>query len=476
MGLSKLFRSVRVRLTLWYMLLLTAALVAFSVGLYVTLSLALYDNLDDLLSSSAALLSNTLETDGQESLISGPEQARLWNDPKRGEHFWRVVTPSGHTVAQSGVAETGSPPLDPATVERALAGHRMIQTLSWTGGETMRVVTGPVVRGNQVIGVVQIGFSTEDIRDILRALRWILVTAVPATLALASFGGMFLAQRALRPVDRITRAAQDISAHDLSRRLDLDLPDDELGRLARAFNDMIARLDDAFRRQRRFTADASHELRTPLTVIKGNLSLALNRPRSTDYYRQVLTEVDQEVNQMHRLVERLLTLARADVEGVTLDRQRVDLSVLLTDLVEQMRPLADMKGLSLTAQIAPDLAIIADPDALTQAVLNLLDNAIKYTQSSGQVCLVARFAELNGHEMQIVISDSGPGIPAEHLPHVFERFYRVDRARSRELGGTGLGLSIARDLIRAHGGEITVDSVSGEGSIFTIHLPLRKAA
>jgi heavy metal sensor kinase len=468
-----LFRPFRIRLTLWYMLILATVLVMFSGGLYTALSLALYNSMDEVLDSSAELLFNALETNAQGRLVARPGQASQWNDAK-GEHFWRVIAPSGQVIDQLGVAEMGDPPLDLAALERALAGRETIQTISGTGN-AMRVFTGPVVRGGQIVGVVQLGFSTDDIRHILSALRFILVVAVPASLALASLGGLFLANRALRPVDRITRTAQSISAHDLSRRLDLDLPDDELGRLAGAFNDMIARLDDAFRQQRRFTADASHELRTPLTVIKGNLSLALNRSRSSDYYRQVLTAVDQEVDQMRRLVERLLTLARADAEGVALNRQRVDLSALLTDLVGQMRPLADAKGLSFTAQIAPDVATIADADALTQAVLNLLDNAIKYTLSSGQVCLVACYTELNSHEMQIIISDSGPGIPAEHLAHIFERFYRVDRARSRELGGAGLGLSIARDLIRAHGGDITVHSISGEGSIFTIHLPLGQA-
>jgi len=333
----------------------------------------------------------------------------------------------------------------------------------------VRVFTGPLVREGQIAAVVQLGFSTGDIRDILNVLRWILIVAVPAVLGLASLGGLFLAGRALRPVDRITRAAQSISAHDLSRRLELDLPPDELGRLAGAFNDMIARLDDAFCQQRRFTADASHELRTPLTVIKGNLSLALNRPRTAGYYRRVLAEVDQEVDHMRRLVDRLLTLARTDAQAVALDRQWVDLSALLAGLAEQVRPLLDAKGLSLALEIAPGLHLEGDPDTLAEAVLNLLDNAIRYTPEGG-IGLRARYAGLNGSEVQVAVSDSGPGVPAEHLPHIFDRFYRVDRARSRDSGGAGLGLAIARELIRAHDGEITVDSVPGGGTVFTVHL------
>jgi heavy metal sensor kinase len=320
--------------------------------------------------------------------------------------------------------------------------------------------------------VVQEGLSLDDVQQTLAAFRWTLALALPVTLALASVVGLFLASRALRPVDQITRAAQSISAQDLSRRLNLDLPDDELGRLARTFDAMIARLDEAFRRQRRFTADASHELRTPLTIIKGDLSLALARPRDADYYRQVLAEADEEVDHMSHLVERLLALARADAEGLPLHRQMVNLSDLLADLIEQTRPLAEAKGLPLTAQIAPGLIANVDPDAVTQVVLNLLENAIKYTPS-GRVRLSAHLAGPDKREIRIAISDSGSGIPAEHLPHIFDRFYRVDRARSRELGGVGLGLSIARELARAHGGDVTVHSVSGEGSTFAVHLPLR---
>ena len=212
----------------------------------------------------------------------------MWVNPQEGEQFWRVIAPSGETAAQLGVTEMGNPSLDRTAVEGALAGRETIQTVSGTG-HTIRILTGPVVREGQVVGVVQLGFSTRDIRQILSALRLILVIAIFASLALASLGGLFLAGRVLRPVDRITRTAQSISAHDLSQRLDLDRPDDELGKLASAFNDMIARLDEAFHRQRRFTADASHELRTPLTVIKGNLSLALNRSRSRDNDRHVRT-------------------------------------------------------------------------------------------------------------------------------------------------------------------------------------------
>lgn len=331
-------------------------------------------------------------------------------------------------------------------------------------------ITTPLIANERKLGSINVKLSLFPLDKKLKAIRWTILGASAVAALLIMIGLGFLIDRALRPVDQIARAAQSISAHDLSQRLNLDLPDDEFGRLARTFDAMIARLDDAFRRQRHFTADASHELRTPLTIIKGVLSLALARPRDAGYYSQVLSEIDKEVDHMRRLVERLLTLARADAEGLTLHRQTVNLGVLLDDLVGHIRPSASAKGLTLTAQLAPDLTVSADPDAITQAVLNLLDNAIKYT-SSGQVRLSA-CANSDMDQIRISISDSGPGISAEHLPYIFDRFYRVDRARSREMGGAGLGLPIARELVRAHGGDVTVHSTPGEGSTFTIHLPL----
>lgn len=460
---------IRVRLTLWYVLLLAVVLALFGGTLYAALRITLYNGMDDVLVNGAILAINSLQVDAQGHLSAGPEQPLAWSDPRQGQHFWRVVDRSGHIVAQAGVQDLGDLPVDPTVIAQAMAGREVFQTIR-VKNQPIRVYTAPAIHGGQTVGVVQQGLAMDDSLQILAAFRWILLVAVPLTLALASGGGLFLASRALHPVERITQAAQSITAHDLSQRLNLDLPDDELGRLARTFDAMIARLDEAFHRQRRFTADASHELRTPLTIIKGDLSLALTRSRDADYYHRVLVEVDEEVDQMGRLVDRLLALARADAEGVAIQRQTTDLSALLTDLVEQTRPLAEAKGLELVAQIAPGLTASVDPDAVTQVVLNLLDNAIKYTPS-GRVRLNAHRAA-SDDEVRIAVSDSGPGIPAEHLPHIFDRFYRVDRARSRELGGAGLGLAIARELVAAHGGVLTVHSVPGEGSTFTVHLPV----
>ncbi len=242
------------------------------------------------------------------------------------------------------------------------------------------------------------------------------------------------------------------------------MPDDEVGRLARTFDDMIARLDEAFRRQRQFTADASHELRTPLTAIKGQTEVALQRDRDPEEYRDVLRTVNSEVDRMTRLVGSLLTMARADARQIPMNKQEVALGELVADAVEQVRPAANEKGISITLQGPDDTHLTADQDLLLQLVLNLLDNAVKYTPSGGVITVSWR---QDRSDAVVEVSDNGPGIAAEHLPHVFDRFYRVDAARTRAEGGSGLGLSICQWIAEAHGGSIACDSALGAGSTFT---------
>jgi heavy metal sensor kinase len=297
----------------------------------------------------------------------------------------------------------------------------------------------------------------------------ILGIAYPVTLAVASLGGIFLAGRALSPIDRLTRLARRISAEDLSQRLDLRLPDDEVGRLARTFDEMIARLEDAFQRQRQFTADASHELRTPLTAIKGQAEVALSRPRDAVAYREVLQAVNEEVDRLIRMVGSLLTLARADAGQISIASEPVSLGDLVDAAVEQVHPMAEKHSLGLRVVSGPSVVLQADEDLLLQLLLNLLDNAIKCTPSGGQVTVGWR---VNDREIELQVRDTGVGIGPEHLPHIFDRFYRADKARSRAEGGAGLGLSISRWIAEAHGGSISVWSEPGQGTTFTVTIPL----
>ncbi|MEX0682140.1 MAG: ATP-binding protein [Dehalococcoidia bacterium] len=456
-----LFRSLRVRLTLWYVLLLALTLAVFSAGVYLALRESLYSNLDDSLGNRVAITSG-LVTDGGQLNVDNLD---IPGDPE-GEEFARIFDASGDVVFDNS-ADPFSPPVKPNAVADALGGRTNTRHAA-VGDVNLEIKVAPLRSDGEIIGAAEVGLSDDDARDALASLLLIIAIAYPIGLIVTSAGGMFLASRALSPIDRVTRAARRISAEDLSQRLDLRLPDDEVGRLASTFDDMIARLDEAFRRQRQFTADASHELRTPLTAIKGTSEVALQRDRDPEEYREALTVVNAQVDRMIRLVASLLTLARADARSIPITRDPLDVARLVTDAADQIRPAAGAKGVTVKVAPGESMRMTADQDLLLQLLLNLLDNAVKYTPSGGSVEASWRGA---GSQAEIAIKDTGPGIAAEHIPHIFDRFYRADKARARADGGAGLGLSISRWIAEAHRGTITVTS-DPTGSTFTVRIPL----
>ena len=461
-------RSLRLRLTLWYVLLLAIILAAFSAGIYLTLRHSLYANLDDSIQNRANVLLDIIRYEEGRPTLAGLVSSA---DPNAGEHFVRVFDPLGAITFENSAA-AGDVPIDSRAVEGALRDKTTTRRVT-VDGETMRVRTLPIERDDGIGGVLEVGLSEDDMSETLRTLLLILAIAYPVTLAVASFGGVFLAGRALSPIDNVTRMAHRISAEDLGQRLNLRLPDDEVGRLAHTFDEMIARLDEAFRRQRQFTADASHELRTPLTAIKGQVEVALSRPRRASTYRQVLQGVNEEVDRLIRMVGSLLTLARADAGQIPITSESVSLGELIAAAVEQVRPVARQRDLEVRVEPGPDVTLQADEDLLLQLLLNLLDNAIKYTPAGGRVT-VGWGADRE--QAQLWVRDTGIGIADKYLPHIFDRFYRVDKARSRTEGGVGLGLSICRWIAEAHDGSISVQSVPGQGTTFTVRLPRNSQA
>lgn len=457
-------RSIRLRLTLWYVLLLAIILAGFSAGVYLTLRHSLYANLDNSLEIRANDLLAVVQFEGVAPTLPAGISAGV---PESGEQFARVYDASGRlTFDNSG--EAGAVPVDEEAVRRAPSGVAATREIS-LDGDPFRVRIVPIEQDGRPVGALEVGRAADDVYDTLKTLLLVLAIAYPVTLVVASLGGIFLAGRALSPIDELTRLARRISAADLSQRLDLRLPDDEVGRLARTFDEMIARLEEAFHRQRQFTADASHELRTPLTAIKGQVEVALTRPREQAAYQEVLHSVNEEIDRLIRLVGSLLTLTRADAGQVPITLESNDLDELVGAAVEQVRPVAGQRGLDLSVVPGPSVTLKADQDLLLQLLLNLLDNAIKYTPAGGRV--IAGWGT-NGKQAELWVRDTGVGISPEHLPRIFDRFYRVDKARSRSDGGAGLGLSICRWIAEAHGGSISVESVPGQGSAFTVRLPL----
>jgi heavy metal sensor kinase len=289
------------------------------------------------------------------------------------------------------------------------------------------------------------------------------------TLAVALGGGLWLADRAMRPVHTITRAARSISETDLNRRLNMKSKD-ELGELANTFDDMLARLQAAFERQRQFVADASHELRTPLTIVNLESSRALAAKRTTDEYQRALGVIRSENEFMSHLVSDLLTLARMDSGQMAMEKTRLDLSDLALEAVERLSPLAERKNVRLETGDLPEVNLQGDRRYLLQMLNNLIENGIKYTGGEEKRVRVETGLEIDSAWVRV--SDTGQGIPPEHLPHLFDRFYRVDKARSRDedesQGGNGLGLSIVNWIAQAHDGEVRVESTQGMGTTFEV--------
>jgi heavy metal sensor kinase len=457
--------SIKFRFTIWYLLVLAILLTALSAGVYFYFSRSLYRNLDNSLELRSTQLRSIPAI--LESIRQGEFQEEL-------EEIVILYFYSGTQLVE--VSTRGiSIPLSREFISQAIAGKSLFATVHTAEGEGLRFLAVPVnlsmagpPPGIQPATLV-IARSTKQIDQALAGLVRTLIIAVPLTLALAAGGGIFLARRALKPVDKIARTAQEIGESDLSRRINVNTKD-ELGRLAATLNDMIGRLDKAFQRQKQFTSDASHDLRTPLAVIEAESTLALQKERQSSDYRRSLETISQESKQMSFLIDQLLTLARADGGKEQWNFTEVNLGKLISNLSTDGEVLCQEKGLSFQLGQTQDLVVKGDEARLRELFMNLSDNAIRYTPAPGTVSISCR---REGQLAVVAITDTGIGIPAEDIPFIFERFYRVDKSRSRADGGSGLGLAICRHIAEVHAGKIEVASQAERGSTFSVWLPLQ---
>jgi heavy metal sensor kinase len=451
---------VRLRLTAWYVLLLGLTLVLFSFYLHLRLEHSLAAQMDDALQVAASqALALVGEDQGHPAFATTDAAQTVIRRLIQAGFAGRLTAPDG--TVWDGLGDAQHVPAGPPPVP------------GWTSveveGTDWRVYSQPLeAPDGRPIGWLQVARSLAPSEQASESLFVQIMLSLPLVVVLAAVVGYFLAGRALRPIDRITRTAQAMSAQDLTQRIEYEGPDDEVGRLARTFDQMLDRLQAAFERERRFTADASHELRTPLTVIKGRIDVTVSRPRTVQEYTHTLYDVARETNRLIRLTNDLLFLTRLGQRSPSMQLQPVDLRDLLSAIVDQVRPLAEAKALELVEEVAPGLRLTGDPDHLIRLFLNILDNAIKYTPAGGRVTM--RAVE-ESTTVRVTVRDTGPGIPPQHLPHLFERFYRVEADRSRETGGTGLGLAVAAEIARGHGGTLEVQSTVGQGTTCLIHLP-----
>ena len=460
-AVADFFRRIRVRLTVWYVFLLAIVLVLFSLVLFFSLKGSLLGEVDRGLRNSAGQVVSGLDWEDSHLIVMESENSQDVLTKMAAQGFLVVLSENNGRVLQS----TGPYSEVIGNKPTLVSGYRTLKTPK--GDWRVYTVKISVPHKGQQLAL-RVGESLSRTESALSTLLVLELVIVPITLCLAVVVGLFFAGRALKPVGRITEFAASIDAVDLYQRLDLDLPDDDLGRLARTFDDMLQRLDQAFSAQKRFASEAAHELRTPLTIMKGNTEVALARERTAAEYREALTELEEEVDHLTLLSEDLLALSQADSDSAALDFQELDVGGVLDKAVTTLSPIAKQKGVRVKFERREQAPFCGDYSKLVRMFVNILDNAVKYCPPDSMVS-VSLTQGSDG--IDIKIRDTGPGIDPEELDHVFDRFHRSALARQMNPGGSGLGLPIARWIAREHGGEIEAMSPPGEGATFKITLP-----
>ncbi|HWT78382.1 MAG TPA: histidine kinase dimerization/phospho-acceptor domain-containing protein, partial [Candidatus Methylomirabilis sp.] len=461
--------SIRARLTLWFTGILAAALILLGGASYFLLMRGLWQDVDATLESVAKTVAQAADRPGAALLPPDvDEMLRRFLGPSFTDRFYQFLDPSGHVDPRR--PRVGSEPLriSPEALKNAEEGYATFETIPSNGRSPLRVITFPVAQQGRLVNVLQVGMSLEGLYMARQHFLWALAALFPLALGLAGGGGWLLARRALRPVDQMTMTARRIEAEHLAQRLEGAEVNDELGRLARTLNEMLARLEATFAQVRRFSADASHELRTPLTVLRGEIEVALRTPRDPQEYQRVLGSILEEVESMTLLVDDLLLLSRADAGALRWDVAPVELDRLVEEVAKEGEILGRGKQVQVKILELEPLVIQGDGQRLKQLLRNLVDNGVKYTPSGGEVTLALRATRprapgpnskfdtfvpspstglgfragwrdsgrgIRNSESpdwsEIEVRDTGIGIPAEALPRIFERFYRVDPARSR---------------------------------------------
>lgn len=452
--------SIGVKLTAWYAFCMAGALCALSFLAFLGMRTSIHSTVDEQLRDrmnsvrdaidsamsrgNADVLRQELDEDSE--LRPQSDLLQVWDD--QGNVLYQSVP----------LRKNGLP--HPRSVSGA-------STL-WMDGTPIRILESSL-EVNKRLYHVQVATRMEEFYEALGRFLQNLLIFAPLALLIASAAGYWISRRALAPVDHIILAAQQISANNLSARLEVPGSGDELQRLTETLNQMLKRIEQSLERITRFSADASHELRTPITVMRTRVELALRRPRTAAENSQTLEQLHTELIQTSELLDNLMLLARADSDAEQLRLVPADIHQALTDVLAQVSPIAEEKQIELHAALPEyPVWIAGDPQLLRRLFLILIDNAVKYTPASGQVSIAL---EAEDGLITVSITDTGIGISDQDLPHVFDRFYRADKARSREMGGSGLGLSIGKWIAEAHKGSVTAESKYGRGSTFKVALP-----
>jgi len=457
------FSSLRFRLTVWYVLVLAVVIVAFSLILYNTIEISQKNEFEAKLIATADLIASKAES------LAAPE-IQVSEIPLKEEIFYQQINRNNQIINRTANLESFNLPFNNAAKQAVNRDQTYLEYVTLPNNQKIALVSRgySFLGGEGISGALQVGSLFTSVENNLAMLRFWIWIVVPTTLLLTSLGGIFLADRLLKPLAKIIASAREISSRNLDQRLPISNPKDELGRLAITLNDLFDRLENSFKNQQRFIADASHELRTPMAAMRAEIEVSLRRERERDEYKDLIGSNLEEVKRLARMAERLLFLTQSDAGKLPIREGKIPLDDLCRRVVDKLNLLAKDKNICLSATEANPVSVHGDRELLEQLLMILVENALKYTPIDGKVTLSCGSFK---KKAWLEVTDNGQGIPEQHLPHLFERFYRVDKARSREEGGTGLGLSIAYSIAAAHGGHIEVKSNLELGTTFRVFIP-----
>jgi len=462
--------AIRIKLALWYGILLTVVLVLLAGIHHATLKQMLHNQKDYSLKVIASILDASIPRRPSSTAAFQKAVAKMVTDYPDIELKGLIIEVYDHSrslVFSSSLSEGERLPLTEEMWANGLHKEAHLQTVSLDNDTApIRLLTKPVFNQNDLLYVIQVGSSMQDIETTLDNFLLLNLLFIPTAALLVAMGGWLLARQAFKPLGNVIKTAHGISSGDLSHRIESSQASEEIRELATAFNQMIARLESSFQQIRDFTDNVSHELRIPLAILKGQTELSLRRLRSEEEYRQVLVSNLEEIQRMEKIVKRLLFLSRADRGEIELNYAETDLYGLIENVSSQFQVLAREKNIRIMLSANGPVSIVGDELLLRELLLNLVQNAMTYTLEGGEVTL-----SLEREDGQIIISvsDTGCGIPENEIPRIFDRFYQVDKSRSSQ--GSGLGLSICKWIVQAHQGKINVVSTVGQGSHFTVSFP-----
>lgn len=464
-------KSLTFQLTVWHAVILTACFVVLGFAIHFGLQKQLEESWADVQMKRAHQMASGILRDAAEGGLSNlKNQIDRYYSPGANNRFARVTRSDGTLLYVSGDPKDNSFDADAIPPARPPFQLESVRQVSLGGGRAIMLASQLIETSDGTKLLVEAGMAMDVAQATVRDVTFSLTVGLIVAAGIAALSGWVLVKRAMRPVDHIAATAASISSHNLNERLPVAKTGDELERLSIALNQMITRLDEAFETSRRFVADASHELRTPLTILRGELEGIMQGADTRPQEQERIGSLLEEVERLTHIVEGLFAISRLDAGEAQAEWVRFDLAKLVDSTADQMALLAEDKAIGISRHTSEAVWIQGDRARLKQVIVNLLDNAIKYTLPGGRVRL--EVSATKEGRARLSVADTGIGIPKEALGHVFDRFFRVDKARSRDVGGAGLGLAIVKSIVNAHSGKVGVDSMYGDGSCFWIELPL----